>query len=66
MPCAEDIVLDWLQYTKNVLKFNQDDPVFPKTLVKANSETMAFEAMGLTREHWADASPIREIFKKRF
>jgi hypothetical protein len=27
---------------------------------------MAFEAQGLSREHWANAQPVREIFRKAF
>jgi integrase len=66
MPCAEDIVLDWLKHTHEALQLKPNDPLFPKTLVEANSETMAFEARGLSREHWANAQPVREIFKKAF
>ncbi len=65
-PLWEEIVTDWLDYTDNVLKFPPDAPLFPKTLVKNNPETMLLEATGLSREHWANASPVREIFKAAF
>ena len=66
MPCAEDIALDWLKHAHEVLHLKVNDPLFPKTLVVASAETMAFEAQGLSREHWANAQPVREIFKRAF
>lgn len=66
MPCAEDIALDWLKHAHEVLHLKANDPLFPKTLVVASAETMAFEAQGLSREHWANAQPVREIFKRAF
>ena len=66
MPCAEDIVLDWMKHTNGVLQLKPNDPLFPSTLVKNNPETMAFEAQGLSKEHWANAQPVRDIFKKAF
>lgn len=66
MPCAEDIVLDWMKYTNEVLQLKPNDPLFPKTLVMVNPETMAFEVQGLSKDHWATTQPVREIFKKAF
>ena len=66
MPCAEDIVLDWLKYAHEVLQLTPSEPLFPKTLVVASAETMTFEALGLSKEHWANAQPVREIFKSAF
>jgi integrase len=66
MPCAEDIVLDWLKYTNDKLQLKSNDPLFPKTLVEVNSETLSFEVRGLSKKHWANAQPVREIFKKAF
>jgi integrase/recombinase XerD len=66
MPCAEEIVLEWLKYTHDVLQLKPNDPLFPKTLVEANSETLSFEARGLSKQHWANTQPVREIFKKAF
>jgi len=66
MPLAEEIVLDWLKYADEVLKFQPNDPLFPKTLVQSSAETMCFEAQGLSREHWANAGPVRELFKAAF
>ena len=66
MPLAEEIVLDWLKYIDEALGFKANDPLFPKTLVQSSAETMCFEAQGLSREHWANAGPVREIFKAAF
>jgi integrase/recombinase XerD len=66
MPLAEGIVLDWLTYADEVLKLKPNDPLFPKTLVKPSAENMSFKAQGLSKEPWANAQPVREIFKAAF
>ncbi len=66
MPLAEEIVVDWFKYADEVLKLKPNDPLFPKTLVKPSAETMTFEVQGLSREHWANAGPVRELFKAAF
>lgn len=66
MPCAEDIVLEWLKFTSEVLKLQPNDPLLPKTLVACNPATMSFEAQGLSKEHWANTQPVRDIFKRAF
>lgn len=66
MPLAEKIAIEWLVYQGERLSVSQNDPVFPKTLVKCNKETMVFEAQGLSTEHWMNTGPIREIFKRAF
>ncbi|MGY9001946.1 MAG: hypothetical protein ACKVIF_02030 [Rhodospirillales bacterium] len=66
MPCAEEIVLEWLKFINEVLRLKPNNPLFPKTLVEVNSETLSFEARGLSKEHWANAQPVRKIFKKAF
>jgi integrase len=66
MPLAEEIVLEWLKYADDVLKFKPNDPLFPKTLVQSSAESMCFEVQGLSREHWANAGPVRELFKAAF
>ncbi|WP_264878090.1 tyrosine-type recombinase/integrase [Vibrio agarivorans] len=59
------IFTDWVTYLTKELSFGPDDPLFPKTKVK-NSPSRKFEAMGLQREHWSTAGPIRRIFKQSF
>lgn len=59
------IFTEWVSYLTKELSFGPDDPLFPKTKVK-NSPSRKFEAMGLQREHWTTAGPIRRIFKQAF
>ncbi|MFT6693816.1 MAG: integrase/recombinase XerD [Neolewinella sp.] len=47
------------------MKLKHDDPLFPKTNV-ALGEERTFKVVGLKREHWSTASPIRQIFKNAF
>lgn len=65
-PLWEEITLAWLDYAEQELGFGPDDPLFPKQAVVANPETLCFEVRGLSREHWADAAPVRGIFKAGF
>ncbi len=65
-PLWEQIVNDWLDYAQNTLGLQPNDPLFPKTLIKNNPETMQFESAGISREHWANASPVRDIFRHGF
>lgn len=66
MPEAEEIVLDWFNHAQHVLGLKPNDPLFPKTLVENDPATMSFQAKGLSREHWANAQPVREVFKAAF
>jgi integrase len=61
-----DIVMEWLDDAEHVLGFKPDDPLFPKTQMRCNPETLQFEVAGLSREHWANTTPIRDIFKAGF
>jgi integrase/recombinase XerD len=47
------------------LGFGPDDPVFPATRMGQDSERR-FEPQGLTRKHWSDAAPIRQIYREAF
>lgn len=67
-PVGDDIlsiVLEWAEYLRVEFLFGHDDPLFPKTEVKPNSARV-FEPVGLMREHWSNANPIRRIFKEAF
>lgn len=59
------VVRDWVIYLREVLLFGLDEPLFPKTAV-GQGERRVFEALGLTREHWSNATPICKIFKNAF
>jgi len=62
---AEAILIEWVTYLRTVLMFGDDDPLFPATRV-GMGKSGTFEPLGLTREGWADAAPIRKIFKAAF
>jgi integrase len=59
------IVVDWVEYLTKEKLWGLDDPVFPATRVIVGSERR-FEASGLGRKHWSNATPIRAIFREAF
>jgi integrase len=59
------IFSDWLSYLRDDKLWGNDDPLFPSTLIRQGA-TRQFEAMGLKKEHWSSATPIRSIFKEAF
>ncbi|MFN0193340.1 MAG: tyrosine recombinase XerC [Aestuariivirga sp.] len=61
----ETIVEVWLMELKTVHLFGPDDPLFPATAIGLDGEGQ-FAAKGLSRSHWADAAPVRKIFRKAF
>lgn len=67
-PVGDDVARilgDWVTYLRRDRKWGNDDPLFPATkLVKG--PTSQFEASGLEPKHWANADPIRRIFKAAF
>ncbi|MFK5949180.1 MAG: site-specific integrase [Methylococcales bacterium] len=62
---ALKIVEDWVVYLKDDLLYGNDEPLFPKTNV-IRGDSKKFEPSGFKKEHWANASPIRKIFKEAF
>ncbi|WP_335916832.1 tyrosine-type recombinase/integrase [Shewanella chilikensis] len=59
------VLNEWIDYLVKELRFNQNDPLFPKTKM-AHNKNQQFEAAGLLREHWSNATPIRKVFKQGF
>jgi integrase len=65
-PVGEDIrkiVVDWAEFLRKEKGFGPDDPVFPKTRV-APSDDLAFRALSLDHAPWANANPVREVFRE--
>jgi len=62
----EEIVMDWITYATTILNFGPNDPLFPKEGLISSSEKMKFESAGLVKDHWANTTPAREIFKNGF
>lgn len=68
LPIGDDVSSvfgEWLGFLQGRKQYGPDDPVFPKTQVGLGQD-QAFAALGLGREHWADAGPIRRIFREAF
>src|SRR5450755_1458735 len=53
-----EIVARWVSYLRENKLWGNDDPLFPPTRI-AQGVTREFEASGLKRAHWSNASPIR-------
>jgi integrase len=67
-PVGEDIeaiAADWLDWLTQSEGFGPNDPLFPKTRI-AVGDSGLFQAVGLDREPWRDAAPIRRIFREAF
>src|SRR5271165_1966692 len=65
-PVGDDIrqiVVDWVAHLRKEGGFGPDDPLFPKTKV-APGDDLAFRAVSLDRAPWANANPVREIFRE--
>lgn len=61
----EKIVTGWITWLREKRLFGEDDPVFPRTAV-GHDENDNFENQGIEPEFWANASPIRSIFRRAF
>jgi integrase len=59
------IVVDWVAFLRTEKGFGPEDPIFPKSHV-ANGPDLQFRANGLERAPWANANPVRAIFKEAF
>jgi integrase len=59
------IVSEWVTYLRDEKLWGNEDPLFPATHIGLGS-TRQFEAVGLAREHWSNATPIRTIFQEAF
>lgn len=59
---AEMALGDWLACQRDVLLRGDNDPLFPGTEIGVGANG-GFEAMGLTKSHWADTEPPRKVVK---
>jgi hypothetical protein len=58
-------VTDWVHYLRIEKLWGLADPLFPRTRVAVGA-SRHFEAVGLDRNGWRNATPIRAIFKDAF
>lgn len=61
----EAIFVEWVYFLRTELDFGPTDPVFPSTRMAPGAEGN-FAPVGLSRECWSTASPVRAIFKDAF
>jgi integrase len=61
----EAIFVEWVAFLREELDFGSDDPLFPATRTAPGADGN-FAQVGLARECWSTASPIRAIFKDAF
>ncbi len=59
------VFAQWVDYLTSEKQFTPDDPLFPKT-TNGHDEYRNFVPDGLGREHWANATAIRKIFRTAF
>ena len=67
-PVGDDIrqiVVDWVRYLTAEKLFGPVDPLFPATQVVQDRDYQ-FQAGGLSRQHWSNATPIRTTFREAF
>ena len=67
-PVGEDVLVlfaEWVAYLQKERLWGLDDPLFPATRV-AIGPSGHFETAGLDRKCWANATPIRTIFRAAF
>ena len=65
-PVGDDIrqiVVDWVSYLREEKGFGPDDPLFPKQKI-AQDDNLEFAAFGIDRAHWANANPVRDLFRE--
>jgi integrase len=61
----ERIVIDWVAFLREVKQFEPEYPLFPKSCVTPGPES-EFAAVSLDRAPWANAHPVRKLFKQAF
>jgi len=59
------IVQEWVTFLQRERLWGLDDPLFPATRVALGSDGQ-FHAVGLGREVWSNAAPVRKIFREAF
>jgi integrase len=64
-PEPPEIVSDYVSMLTFELGFGPDDPLFPATQIGQSSDR-GFAAMGLSRQSWSSAAPIRKVFRSAF
>jgi len=64
-PEVRQIATAWVAFLEKQKLFGPTDPLFPATRVECDKHHL-FRAVGLSRAHWSNATPVRTIFKEAF
>jgi integrase len=67
-PVGEEIrsiISEWVSFLRDEKLWGNEDPLFPATRIELN-DNHQFQATGLSRNHWSNATPIRSIFHEAF
>ena len=64
-PVMKNTLLDWKRELVEDELFAPTDPLFPKTAIGHDAND-CFVTIGLLREHWATAQPVRDLVRKAF
>jgi len=67
-PVGEEILSimsEWVLFLRDKKMWGNGDPLFPATHM-ALDDNHQFKAVGLSRNHWSNATPIRTIFHESF
>jgi integrase len=62
---ARRIVEEWIAFLREAKLWSDNDPLFPAAAVAVGAGRQ-FEVTGFSRSHWANATPIRKIFRNAF
>ncbi len=65
-PIWKEIVIEWINHARDILKFKDSYPIFPKEMTFCDPKKMKFESGVLSNEHWSNTQPVRTIFKNSF
>lgn len=58
-----EILRKWVELLRNHRDWTDDDPLFPATATAADADGY-FSAGKLSKRHWSNAQPIRDIFRR--
>lgn len=64
-PEIEDVLFSWVNYLRDELQWQPDDPLFPQSQHRIDPEKGPV-VDGLKRQVWSNSQPIRQIFKRAF
>jgi integrase/recombinase XerD len=57
--------VEWIEFLRKEKRFGPEDPLFPKSHVEPGPD-LQFAAVGLDHAPWANAHPVRALFKQVF